>query len=131
MIADAVKGLIERGEPLLAVEHQEGVLRGWWWSTLKLTTGEGALPVAHAQDAAGGVVVGDRDDQCLGGTGLPDEIALEIGQHHVAAVDPIQQIEEGLGVGVFVDGHELSRQVLKLVENGVHQQGTSLLMHTV
>jgi hypothetical protein len=57
------------------------------------------------QELAGGVVVGDRDDQCLGGTGLPDEIALEIGQHHVAAVDPIQQIKQGLGVGVFVDGH--------------------------
>ena len=105
MIADAVEGLIEGGEPLLAVEHQEGVLRGGWRCAFKLTTGEGSLPIAHAQDAAGGVVVGDRDDQCLGGTGLPDEIALEIGQHHVAAVDPIQQIEEGLGVGVFVDGH--------------------------
>ena len=105
MIADAVKSLIERGEPLLAVEHQKGVLRDGWRCTFELTAGEGSLPITHTQDAAGGVVVGNRDDQGLGGTWLPDKIALEIGQHHVAAVDPIQQIEQGLGVGVFVDGH--------------------------
>ena len=89
-LEDGIEGLIERGEPLLAVEHPKGVLRGGWRCTFKLTTGEGPLPIAHAQDASGGVVLGDRNDQRLGGTGLPHEISLEIGQHHVATMDSIQ-----------------------------------------
>lgn len=36
---------------------------------------------------------------------LPGEVALEFGQHHVACFDAIKQIQEALGVGVFVDGH--------------------------
>ena len=40
------------------------------------------LAVPHPQQAAGWVVGCDGDHQLLRGTGLPDKVALEIGQNH-------------------------------------------------
>ena len=105
MIALPVEGLVEGCEALLAIENQEGVVFTGDRGPLESSSRKDSLPVTHPQDAARGVVVGNRDDQGLGGTGLPDEVALKVGQDHVTCFDEAEQVEEALGVGVFVDSH--------------------------
>ena len=106
MLADAIERLVERRQPLLAVEHQKGVLGAVELGrAFELAGGKHALGVAHPQDAAGRVVVGDGDDQFLSRARLPDEVALEVGKHGAATVDFGQEFLERPRVGVFKQVH--------------------------
>ena len=106
VLAHAVESLVERGQPLLAVEHEKGVRRaGADRCTLELTHGEHPLGVAHAQDASGRVVVSDRDDQFLSRAWVPHKVALEVGKNRRPIVDLSQELLERTGVGVFEEVH--------------------------
>ena len=106
VLAHAVESLVERGQPLLAIEHEKGVRRaGADRRTLELARGKHALGVAHAQDAARRVVVGDRDDQFLSRTRFPHEVALEVGKDRRPIMDLGQEFLERTGVGVFEEVH--------------------------
>ena len=68
VVAHAIKGLVERGEALLAIQDEEGVLRAVKRrGAFELAGREHTLGITHTQDAPSRIVVRDRNDQLLGG----------------------------------------------------------------
>ena len=106
MLAYTKEGLVERGEPLLAIQDEESVCRAVERRRpFEFTGGEYPLGIAHSQDAPSRIVVRDRDDQLLGRSRLPDKIALEVRKHRRAIVDVGQEMLQRARIGVFKETH--------------------------
>ena len=106
MVANAEERLVKRRQPLLAVEHEKCVLGAVELGrTFEFAHRKHALGIAHAQDASGRVVVGDRNNQFLRRARLPDEVTLEVGKHGAAIVDLGQEFLERPWVGIFKQVH--------------------------
>jgi hypothetical protein len=96
------KGLIKRRQPLLSVEDQKRVLVAIQrWRALELPTGEDTDIVTDPKQGARRIVVRDRHDQVLSSPGIPDEVSLEIGEHHGPVMYARQQVLEGVGIGIL------------------------------
>ena len=106
VVAHAIKGLVERGEALLAIQNEEGVLRAVERrGAFELAGREHTLGITHTQDAPSRIVARDRDDQLLGGARLPDKIALEVRKHGRAVVDLGEEVLQSARIGVLKETH--------------------------
>ncbi len=59
------------------------------------------LRIADTEEAAGEVIASDGNNQLARGAGLPDEITLKIGKHHLTKLDFGEQLFESAMVGHF------------------------------
>src|SRR5687767_3778192 len=95
MVANSVESLVERCKSLLPIQDEVGrhssIPR---WRTLKLAVCEQAVRVADPQKAAGRKVRRNREDEFLCGGGVPNKVALEVGQYRVSVVDLDKELFE-------------------------------------
>lgn len=88
-----IERLVERREALLPIQHEvrgRMTVEGRCAGNLARCEEETA-PILDAKQATSRVVLQDALDQLLGGTWVPDEIALEVGQCHFAVMDALKK----------------------------------------
>ena len=66
------------------------------------------MGVAYPKEAAGRVVIRDRNNQLLGRPRLPDEVPLKLGQSRLATMNLPQELFELPRIGVFEKRHRVS-----------------------
>ena len=107
MFANTVESLIERGKALLTVKDQEGVFVAIQnRRAFKLSCRKDAFGIADAKDAAGGIVVGNRNYEFLCSTRFPNKITLEVRQGHGSRVYFAEKLFQRPRIGVFKKAHK-------------------------
>jgi hypothetical protein len=102
VLANPIEGLIERGQPLLTIQHQEGRLTALQrWAVLKLPPRKFPTRVTDAPDVPCRVIVCDRHDEVLGHRRLPDEISLKVDEGCLAGVDVAEEFREMAQITAF------------------------------